>query len=123
MDAGLDAAIICSGPLADSGFSTLAELPVAELCTDSVKSGSGLVLEGMTSCAGTIMVSEGMGTDCGSWWLFESTTGALKASGGGCNTGLTCTGAAPGFSFPNQCFNGFLTQFWGETQELCPDGS
>jgi hypothetical protein len=114
--------ITCTGPLADAGFSSLADLPIAELCAaNSAQSGSGLV-EGTMPCGGTIMVSAGNGVDCYTWWLFDSTTGTLEASGGGCNTGLSCSGAAPGFSFPNQCFNGFNTQFWGARRELCPDG-
>jgi hypothetical protein len=119
---GVDGGVVCTGPLADAGFSSLANLPIAELCADSTRSGSGLVLEGTASCGGTTMISEGTGTDSYVWWLFESTTGALKASGEGSDTSLSSSSAAPGFSYPNECFNGFLTNPWAPNRELCPDG-
>ena len=124
LDAGVDSpdgSITCSGPLPDAGFSSLADLPVAQLCAQSGVGGygAGIVVESM-ACQGSIIVSSPTATDCGSFWLFDATTGALQAAGGGCNGGLACSGAATGFDFPSQCWSTWPSASGGE--ELCPDG-
>ena len=124
LDAGVDSpdgSIICSGPLPDAGFFSLASLPVAQLCAQSGAGGygAGILVESMV-CQGSIIVSSPTATDCGLFWLFDATTGALQAIGGGCNGGLACSGAATGFDFPSQCWSGWPSAAGGE--ELCPDG-
>jgi hypothetical protein len=105
----------CSGPLPDAGFSSLADLPAATLCAESV--GNDLSVSKLP-CQGYLLASMSTGVDCGVWWLFEASTGALVAAGDGCNT-LSCSGAVPGFRVPYQCF---VNGGWGPDVSLCPDG-
>jgi hypothetical protein len=116
--------ITCSGPLQDAGFSSLADLPLAQLCAQSATasdSPGGLVLQSPAPCAGLIWVSSATGIDCSEFWLFDATTGALQASGNTCNASYyACLGSVPGFTFPNQCIvpnHGWI----GNGKEQCPD--
>jgi hypothetical protein len=98
-----DAGTTCLGPLGDAGFSSLIELPVAALCASSAQVMGDEMLE--WSCGSWTLVVRGTGPDCGTFWLFDATTGALEALGQGCE-GFVCTGAAPGFQFPSECAPG-----------------
>jgi hypothetical protein len=115
--------IVCEGSLQDAGFSSLTDLPLAQLCAQSAVASDnpgGLVLETPTSCAGLIFVSSATGIDCAAFWLFDASTGALQADGSICNGSyISCVGAAPGFAFPDQCF---VPYGWpGSGKQLCPD--
>jgi hypothetical protein len=121
-----DAGTVCTGPLVDGGFSSLSNLPVAGLCAGSGAAGygAGLVLESRSSCQGSIVVYSATGVDCGSFWLFDATTGALQAAGGECNgyDMYWCDEAIPGFRFPSQCFP--PSSGWASSwSELCPDAA
>jgi hypothetical protein len=124
LDAGIDSSdgtVTCSGPLGDAGFSSFADLPVAELCSQSAAGGYGAgIVEESPACQGSTFVWSPTETDCGLFWVFDATTGALQAVGGGCNGGLGCSGAATGFDFPNQCLSDWATSLQGG-KELCPD--
>ncbi len=114
--------VVCTGPLQDAGFSTLAELPIASMCAASASIsgyGSGSVTKGTEACQGTIIVHEQEGVDCEGFWLFSAATGALLATGGGCDIVLGCSGAVAGLQFPIQCFD---NGGWFPYVELCPDG-
>jgi len=106
-----DSGFVCSGSL-DAGFSTLADLPIATLCSQSVPNG-GSVVE--LQCGSWTLVQQGFGGDCSLFWLF-ATSGALVATGNGCNTTASCTGAAPGFEYPSECIPTTVTE---QQQELC----
>lgn len=100
-DGGADATSVdCSSPLASPGFSSLADLPVAQLCAQSWM-GLRNVIES-APCQGTIEVDDETGGDCSEFWLFDATTGALVATGSVCTGPISCT-AAPGFQFPTGC--------------------
>lgn len=117
-----DAIIDCPGALPDAGFTSLDDLPVAQLCAESGAGGygAGVVEETTTPCDGSILVQSPMETDCGAFWLFDATTHALQAIGGQCNGSYGCSGAVPGFRFPSECFE--PSWQWGSSGiELCPD--
>jgi hypothetical protein len=90
--------------LPDGGVTRLDDLPVAELC--ATPNGLGSLWRWDSPCAGSIVVSEGIGADCDSYWLFDVTTKLLQATAYGCVSGPRCTGGVPGFSFPIRCFDG-----------------
>jgi hypothetical protein len=117
--------IVCAGPLPYAGFSSLADLPVAQLCAqsaDASDSPGGLVFESPTPCDGLIWVSSATGIDCSAFWLFDASTGALQAAGSTCNAEFIGCSSVPGFMFPNQCFP--LHGTWpGALKSLCPDAS
>ena len=98
-DAGSDAAIACTSPLRDAGFSSLAVLPLAAICQGDPAYHH--VVE--SSCGSWTLVSAGE-ADCNTFFLFDATTGALVAlSNNWCeDEALTCTAAAPGFQFPSE---------------------
>jgi hypothetical protein len=100
-DAG-DAAAYPCGSSDDAGFAslTLATLAVTELCEQAAAAGSQNVAQ--VQCGSLIWVTQGRGGYCLSFWVFDATTGALEAFGGGCN-GVSCYGAAPGFEVPSTC--------------------
>ena len=106
-----DGGVQCSSPLANPGFSSLAELPIAQLCAQSWMGLRNLVE--LAPCQGIIEVDNETGTDCGELWLFDAATGALVAAGNQCNGSVSCT-AAPGFRFPTGCTGTGWTN-------LCPD--
>lgn len=107
----------CKGSVRDAGFSSLSQFPFAAYCAGPYPN---TVFEATTSCQGTLIVGAADGSDCGLWWLFDATTGALEATGGGCNGGWSCGGAAPGFKFPYQCF---INGGWEETDPCFDAGS
>jgi hypothetical protein len=106
---------MCTSPLPDAGFTSFAELPLAALCA----SARGQVFEGEPPCQGSIVVFVSGGIDCSGFYLFDADTGALEATGGGCNGTEVCGGGVAGFQFPYQCFyNGG----WPQETNLCADG-
>jgi hypothetical protein len=109
----LDASVECSSPLSNPGFSSLADLPIAQLCAQSWMGLRNLIES--APCQGIIEVDDETGTDCSEFWLFDATTGALVATGSVCTGPISCT-AAPGFQFPT----GTGCQGMGWTH-LCPD--
>jgi hypothetical protein len=120
MDTGLQvvpadaAAAICAGPIAaDAGVTSLDDLPIQTLCAES----PGRLSRWATPCAGSIIVVEGLGVDCASYWLFDATTKALQATAHGCNVGPICTDGLEGFRFPAECFSGNFTT---DVVRLCP---
>jgi hypothetical protein len=112
-----DAGFACAGPLTDAGFSSFSDLPVAALCDAQsfLPSYSPNLLE--WGCGSWNLVTRetpyaggggggsggGSGSACEQFWLFDATTGALEALGGGCCGSVVCREAAPGFSFPTEC--------------------
>ena len=121
-DAALDGpphdafAITCNGVLVDAGFSSLTDFPVASVCTQAYS-----VIESPTPCQGSVLVEAATGIDCGSFWLFDASTGALEAQGGSCNNDYSCTAAVPGFVFPSACFDPASWGWSGPIEHLCPD--
>jgi hypothetical protein len=107
---GSDGSSSCLGPLGDAGFSTVPELPLASLCTE-------YLAHSVTSqqCGSWTIVRQ-VSTDCDSFWLFDTATGALQAIGAGCVGADECTGAVPGFQYPNECLPVNLS---GPEQQLC----
>lgn len=109
-------AAACPGPLAaDAGLTSLDDLPIEALCAQS----SGRLIRWSTPCAGSIVVVDGSGVDCASYWLFDATTGALQATANGCNAAPRCTGGVEGFRFPAACFTDAFTT---DVVRLCPTG-
>ncbi len=108
----------CTQPLPDAGFTSLADLPLASLCAASY---NGQVVEGTPPCQGSIAVFTTSGVDCGGFFLFDATTGALQAVGSGCDgfEAFSCTGGISGFVYPYQCFD---YGGWPQRTNLCPDG-
>jgi hypothetical protein len=83
----------CTTPLGDAGFSTLAELPVAQICA---RLGSGQTLMKSDPCQGWVWVTETDGVDCASDWVFDP-SGNLQVFDTGCDV-IRCTmnpGAQP----------------------------
>ena len=59
-----------------------------------------------TPCEGSIVVRGGLGVDCFFWDLYDATTGAWQASGGGCLwVPGQCVASVPGFVVPTRCFD------------------
>jgi hypothetical protein len=108
----------CSSPIGDAGFSTLAEVPVAELCQYSnVPNLNVAAYESAFPCQGFMAVwAVNSSADYSDvlWWLFDATTGELRAFG----ENGTCAGAVPGFQAPWQCF---VYRGWPEATNLCGD--
>jgi hypothetical protein len=104
----------CPQPIAaDAGVTSLDDLPVAALCAES----PGRLIQWTTLCAGSIVVVQGQGVDCASYWLFDSATTKLQATAAGCNGAAVCTGGVAGFVFPTTCFN---PTFSTAVVPLCP---
>ena len=114
LESGVQDAMIpmCTAPLPDAGFSTLAELPVAQLCAQS----NGDLMQFGPPCQGSILVA--LPTNPGQWWLFNASTGQLEATGGGDDGFVWCNGGISGFQLPYQCWwNGG----WPQQTDLCTD--
>jgi hypothetical protein len=116
--------VACTGPLRDAGFSSLANLPVAQLCAQAGEGGfgQGLLFES-TPCQGLILVELlPEGPDCGALWVFDARTGELQGAGFECDIfaqGYGCSGGIPGFRFPDAC-NPLVDGGWQLTKQLCP---
>ena len=110
----------CTAPLSANGVANLDDLtnlPASERC-GSAASGNGNLLRYDEPCAGSILVFRAFGTDCGSYWLFDARTKKLVAEAGGCDGYVACSGGAPGFVYPKQCFDGTVTRSPAST-DLC----
>jgi hypothetical protein len=105
-----------SRPLAgDSGVTSLDDLTSA-LCVG----GESGAIRWVDTCGGSIVVVQGMGIDCRTYWLFDATTKSLQATAQSGNAfSPVCTGSIPGFRLPSACFDG--TPPSGVTP-LCPSG-
>ncbi len=110
--------VVCAGPLPDAGFSSLADLPVARLCGGAY---GDLIESSPPPCQGLVLVTVPTSADSGDYWLFDAATGALVATGSGDNGTLSCSGAAPGFQFPEACFE--IGGWSGPGIDLCTDGA
>jgi hypothetical protein len=89
----------CSMPIAaDAGVTDLADIPA--LCGPSTE-----LWQFTKPCSGSLVVTQGVGVDCNSFWLFDAATGKLQATASGCNGLAVCTGGVSGFRFPNECFD------------------
>jgi hypothetical protein len=100
---GDSAAMTCGEMGASDGGPTLDDLQVTALdCTR----GAGVFR--WAPCAGSVLVVIGVGVDCDSWTLYDGTTKAWQASGGGCNGLGRCYASVPGFVFPSACFDGTI---------------
>jgi len=112
-----DAGITCTGSLPDAGFSSLADFPIAQICAQAEESfGYVSMQEATVPCDGSILVRLEEGADSDSFWIFDASTGALLALGGGADITELCTGSVPGFHYPNGCWQGAFA----EGPELCP---
>ncbi len=110
--------VVCSGPLPDAGFSSLADLPIARLCGGAY---GDLYESSPPPCQGLVLVTVATGVDTGDYWLFDATTGALVATGEGVDGTISCAGAVPGFQFPDPCFD---NGGWdGPGIDLCDDAA
>jgi hypothetical protein len=101
-DDSREAGGVCSPSLAGASVSHLSPLWIAQLCASNGggKPGSESVVE--LRCGSSILITEGA-IDCGSFWYFDATTGALQAYGGGCvNVSQSCY-SMPGFRAPTSC--------------------
>jgi len=112
-----DAGVVCTGPLADAGFSSLSDMPVASLCAQSAEAtlAAPRLFESQP-CDGFVAVFQGLGVDCSALWVFDAATGALQATGQGCDRFPACNGAASGFTFPNECID---SAAWSHSINLC----
>ena len=110
----------CPTGLADAGFTSLADFPLASICAASAMGGGNGVFETTDACDGSILVQSAMGIDSGDFWLFDASTGALQAQGDGSNGDYTCTGVSAGFRFPAECFN-HANWGWAGQRQICPD--
>jgi hypothetical protein len=119
-------ATACTAPLAaDGGVSNLdklPDLPLAERCGGPLN-GLGNLFRYDEPCAGSIVVSQGVGADCQMFWLFDAKTKALEATASACPGAFVCTSGVPGFVLPSQCVRGNVQT----STNLCttdqPDGS
>lgn len=117
-DRGADALVPgCSNVLVwDAGlYSSLNTFPIASECAQAGVH-SYAVTETVMPCGGSILVQT-VGPDCQGYYLYDATSGALEASGGGCNV-LPSWECVPGFVFPSACW---AQQWPGPEEQLCTD--
>jgi hypothetical protein len=113
---GPDGGLWCPGTLVDAGFSSLADLPIAQMCASA---SYHQVVESTLPCQGynIVEVSDPL-SSCAPWWLFDA-TGALVATGSRCGASVPgCSAAVPGLSFPYQCF---INGGWLQVVGVCTD--
>jgi hypothetical protein len=91
----------CATTLDDAGFSSLADLPLADLCARVAGMDNGSLTES-TPCTGFKTVVLDDASDCSYFWLFDATSGLLVADGGGCDIYSSCN-ARPGVRFAMLC--------------------
>jgi hypothetical protein len=116
---GSPESVTCSGSLSAAEIASPRSMVLAGLCAGTAAGplGGDSLVGGTTSCGGVVLVTESHKVDCQSFWLFDATTGALRAVGGACSGHWLCTRGASDFRFPGECLSPWG---WGARDQLCP---